>query len=299
MKPVIIIAIAFVLLIPLSVFGQMIPTTDELLNKAFALNKEGKYEDSLPILNKVIENEPDNITALYYRSSAHIGLEQFQNAKDDLDRIFVLRLEPSGGILYNYAVALAGIGKLEESLQYFELIDETDHNYINALNKKGIVLLDLSRFEESVESFDLVIKNDPDNVKAHLFRGVSLLNMDEYDESLKSINTALSLDPQNVRAKEALQSSLKQKGQSLLYDDSNLEEAKVFFEQALVNNPEDVNAAALLSIVESEIAGKQISQALPSIYITLGLALLGIIVSYILYKKTSKQIKKLDSKLSQ
>ena len=297
MKVVFIVFFVF-LLFTIPVFGQVIPTTDELVNNAFALNKEGEYEKSISILNAVLESEPDNITALYYRSSAHIGLEQFKEAKEDLDRILDLRPEPSGGIYYNYAVALSGIGEYEEAVQYFGLIDEGDHNYFNTQNGKGIALLNLSRFEEAVKSFDLVIANDPDNFTSHLYRGISLSNLGDYDEALNSLETSRSIDPQNVRAKEALQTTLNQKGLSLLYDDSNPEEAIVFFKKALANNPQDPNAATYLSIAESKVTEKRVMKVADSVYVAWGLAIGGILLSLYLYRRSKKQIQKLDFKLS-
>lgn len=288
-------------LIPLftiPVFGQVILSTNELLNNAFDLNKEGKYEDSISILDGVIESEPDNTIALYYRSSAHIGLEQFQDAKDDLDRIYALKPEPSGGVHYNYGVALFGLEEYEEAIEYFELIDEKDHNYINALNKKGIALLNLSRSEEAVDSFDLVIENDPDNVTAHLFRGVSLSNMREYDEALKSINTALSLDPQNERANHALQTALNNKGLSLFYDDSNPEKAIIFFKQALANNPQDPNAAAYLRMAESKVSEERAWEIADSVILAWVAVGGGFLFSFYLYRRSKKQIQKLEEKLS-
>ena len=112
------------LLFTIPVFGQVVPSITELLNNAFDLNKEGKYEDSIAILEKVIESEPDNTIALFYRSTAHIGLKQFQEAIDDLDRISALKQELSGGMHYNYGVAFYELGEYEEAIQYFELIDE-------------------------------------------------------------------------------------------------------------------------------------------------------------------------------
>jgi len=288
-RSVIIIAIAVVLLIPITVLGQIIPTTDELLNKAFALIQEGKYEDSILILNKVIETEPDNTIALYYRSSAHIGLEQFQDAKEDLDLIYALKKEPSGGIHYNHGLALFGLGEYEEAIEYFELIDEKDYNYINALNKKGIALLDLSRYEESVESFDLVIKDDPDNFTAHLYRGVSLTNLKDYDEAFYSLEIAQSIDSQNARLKDAIQFNLNQKGLSLFFDDSNYEEAKIYFEKALVNKPYDPNAASYLSMTESKLTEKRILEAADSVYVALALSIGGIALTVFLYYNPRKQ----------
>ena len=288
-------------LIPLftiPVFGQVIPTTDELLINAFDLNKEAKYKDSITILDKVIESEPDNTIALFYRSSAHIGLEQFQDAKDDLDRIYALKPEPSGGVHYNNGVALYGLGKYEEAIEFFELIDESHHNYFDAQNRKGIALLDLSRFEEAVESFDLVIRNDPDNVTAHLFRGVSLSNLKDYDEALKSIKTALSLDPQNERANHALQTALNNKGLSLFYDDSNPEEAIVFFKQAVANNPQDPNAAAYLRMAESKVSEERAWGIAGSVVVAWIIAGAGFLFSFYLYRRSKKQIQKLKKELS-
>lgn len=284
------------LLFTIPVFGQVIPSTNELLNDAFYLNAEGKYHDSIEILDRIIKNESDNITALYYRSTAHIGLKQFQEAIDDLDQISALKQELSGGMHYNYGVAFYGLGEYNEAIEYFELIDEKDHNYINALNKKGIALLDSSRFKEAIESFDLVIENDPDNVTAHLFRGVSLSNLKDYDEALKSINTALSLDPHNERANHALQTALNNKGLSLFYDDSNPEEAIVFFKKALANNPQDPNAAAYLRMAEYKVSEKRAWEIADSVILAWVAVGIGFVFSYFLYYKTKKQIQKLGVK---
>jgi len=287
------------LLFTIPVFGQVILSTTELLNNAFYLNKESKYKDSISILDGVIEKEPDNTIALFYRSTAHIGLEQFQEAIDDLDRISALKQELSGGMHYNYGVAFYELGEYEKAIQYLELIDEKDHNYINALNKKGIALLDSSRFEEAVQSFDLVITNDPDNFTAHLFRGVSLSNLKDYDEALKSIKTAFNLDPQNERVNHALQTALNNKGLSLFYDDSNPEEAIVYFKEALANNPKDHNAVAYLSMAESKVSEKLAWEIAGSVYVAWILVGFGFLVSGLLYRKTKKQIQRLEAKLSQ
>ena len=281
-------------LIPLftiPVFGQNYVNVDELYKKAFALIKEGEFEDSISILNQILEVEPNNISALNSRANAQIGLEKFDKAIEDLDRIFDLVQEPSGGILYNYAVALSGIEEHEEAVQYFELIDEDDFNYFNAQNGKGVALLNLSRFEEAVKSFDVVIGNDPDNFTAHLFRGVSLSNMGMYDEALESINTALSIDSQNERANHALQATLNQKGLSLLAD-SKPEEAKIYFEKALANNPQDPNAAAYLNMAQTEIDFNKISNTVNSVYFLWAITLGGIGFSIFVYLKPRKQKQK-------
>ena len=270
-------------------FGQIIPTPDELLNKAFELNKEGKYEESIIELNKILGIDPDNISALHTRANAQIGLEKFDEAIEDFERIFVLEQEPSRGILYNYAVALSGNKEYEKAILYFDLIDEKHPNYINALNRKGIALLELSRFDEAIENFDLVLKDKPDNFTAHLYRGISLSNLKDYDEAFKSIYRALSIDPQNERAKQAEQSTLKQKGLSLLYDESNPEEAIIYFKKALANNPQDTDASAYLARAELEVTGKQLDYIFTSVVFTWFLSGFGIALTVYFYYRPRKQ----------
>lgn len=272
-----------------TVFGQAIPTTDELLNKAFELNKEGKYNEGVSILNGILVSEPDNITALHYRSTAHIGLEQFDKAKADIERIFALRPQPSGGILYNYGVALSGTGDYEEAIQFFDMIDDKDHNYFNAKNMKGIALLELSRFDEAIENFDIVLKDNPDNVKALLHKGLALSNLGNYGEALNLIYNVLSIDPKNVRARNAEQSTLNLKGLSLLYDESKPEEAITYFKKALANDPRDPNAAAYLSMAESELTKKQLINTVNSVYVAWGVSLGGIAFSIYAYFYPRKQ----------
>jgi len=148
-----------------------------------------------------------------------------------------------------------------------------------------------------VDSFDLVIDNDPDNFTAHLFRGVSLSNLKDYDGALKSVSTALSLDPQNERAKHALQTTLKGKGLSL-FNDSKYEEARVVFKEAVANNPQDTNAVAYLSMAESKVSEERAWEIAGSVVVAWIIVGAGFLFSFYLYRRSKKQIQKLEKKLS-
>lgn len=85
------------------------------------------------------------------------------------------------------------------------------------------------------------------------------------------------------------QSILNMKGLSLLYDESKPEEAITYFKKALANNPKDPNAAAYLSMAESELTRKQLIDVVNSVYVAWAVSLGGIVFSIYAYFHPRKQ----------
>jgi tetratricopeptide (TPR) repeat protein len=56
-----------------------------ILGYASAFNAQGRYEDALPLVNRVLDIEPENAIALTMRGDCHMALLNFRDAAADFD----------------------------------------------------------------------------------------------------------------------------------------------------------------------------------------------------------------------
>ena len=62
---------------------------------------------------------------------------------------------------------------------------DSNTNDVDALNKKGLALIDLNRYDEALEQFDGVLELETADVPARNYRGIILDKLERYDENKK------------------------------------------------------------------------------------------------------------------
>jgi len=90
------------------------------------LNRGGKYQEALDLLNKALEVDPNHVHALN-----------------------------------NKGWALLELDKTEEALIWFDKALEVDQKYVHALNNKGRILSLLGQYDEANSYFDKALEIDP------------------------------------------------------------------------------------------------------------------------------------------
>ena len=80
-------------------------------------------------------------------------------------------------------------------MKYLDKALEIDPNYSKALINKGIALASLGKIDQSLKSFDRAIKIDSNNPKAWYNKGVVLLKANRPKEAYLCAEKALSIDP--------------------------------------------------------------------------------------------------------
>ncbi len=121
---------------------------------------EGKYNQALSEFSKILDKDPSNLEALYYKG-----------------------------------LTLAKAKKLEQARQTFENVLQKDPKYKGAHLQLGIVLFKLKSNSEAIQKFEKVLENNRQNATANLFMGFTLQQMEKYEESLIFFQSAMGLDP--------------------------------------------------------------------------------------------------------
>jgi len=119
---------------------------------------EEKFDRALLEFSKILEKDPSNIEAHYFK-----------------------------GLTFNKAE------KPEKAVVTFKKVLALDPKYSGARLQLGIAYFKLKLNTEAIEQFEKVL--DKDNASAHLFLGFTLQQMGKYEESLIHFQTAMSLDP--------------------------------------------------------------------------------------------------------
>ncbi len=121
---------------------------------------EQKYDQALNEFSQILEKNPTNIDALYYK-----GLTLDKAKKPEL------------------------------AIASFEKVLEFQPNYSGARLQLGISYFKLKSNALAINELSEVLEEDSQNATAHLFMGFVLQQMEKYEDSLIFFQTALSLDP--------------------------------------------------------------------------------------------------------
>lgn len=134
----------------------------DLFQKAGEKVEVGKYDEAIEILNKLLENEPDNELA----KSALITLKLQQgqlNYNQALKMIEdVLRENPNNTLMLSLkASILSEISSPTETLKHIEKVIASNPNYFQSYHDKRIELMKLGRYKEAISAFDKALELEP------------------------------------------------------------------------------------------------------------------------------------------
>lgn len=180
-----------------------IETSGVIINEGIALYKIDKYQEAIELLNRALDIDPKNVTALNFKSFALNDFGKYQEAIDVCDE--VLKIDPQNIIaLASKEYALSGLGKHLDALNVCEKILEIDPKDTWALNNKSFALnklgIQLVQGQEAFEVLDELIKTNPKNVNALNYKAVLLGELGKYQEAIELFDAILKIDQKNIAA---------------------------------------------------------------------------------------------------
>jgi len=121
---------------------------------------EEKLDQALSEFSQLLEQDPTNIEAHYFK-----------------------------GLTFNKAE------KFDQAVVTFKKVLELNSKYSGARLQLGIAYFNLKSNTEAIQEFEKVLEKNPQSANAHLFMGFTLQQMEKYEDSLIHLQTAMSLDP--------------------------------------------------------------------------------------------------------
>lgn len=141
----------------------------EIVNKAFKLNAQGKFEDALELYEKAILRDPN------YDSPYFIKITNLRK-----------------------------LGRYDEAIQAADAALEKFPNHIEILSRKGFVLYSLKKYAEAINVYDKIILLDTANLNAMYYKGECLNNQRKFNEALTFFKEVYRRKPDSKLGKKAL-----------------------------------------------------------------------------------------------
>ncbi|MDP2647152.1 MAG: tetratricopeptide repeat protein [Desulfobacterales bacterium] len=174
-------------------------SSKEWFDKGYALIIADNYQEAVTAYMRVIELEPDNVTALVHLAWAYNGTGHFKKAIDQLDR--AIALEPKNEHAYvQRGWSYNGLGEYQQAVIDINKALRLNPNNQWAFFHRGWAYNGLGNFLQAKKDIDNAVKLNPKDPWNYIMRSWSYNGLGSFQEAMKDANTALKLDPNNKYA---------------------------------------------------------------------------------------------------
>ncbi|WP_158638415.1 tetratricopeptide repeat protein [Panacibacter ginsenosidivorans] len=132
----------------LSLLFSSCKANEDLLEEAYQLSKEKKYNDAIKIYNEVILDNNKIQLAYYNRGFCYFSLKNYSQALRDFNRVISLQTHGDAIITYN------------DKLPYSREEDRTQVDYFDALYQRAQVKFYMDSIKSSFADFQILIDNN-------------------------------------------------------------------------------------------------------------------------------------------
>ena len=199
------------------------------IERAEKLIELGNYLGLLSYSNEILNLNPENIDAMYYKAAALWGYYRHWDSlhpdtMESLDLVLAKNPEHLGALYYK-AKSLSQIKQHDEALIILDKVISIDPNYKDATAQKELIL------SEKIDDGN----NTPHSTVDQLINTSNSLGVrKDYSGAFRVIDQALELEPNNAQA-------LNGKGWIFLQQE-NYKDALIWIDKALETNPNLVHA---------------------------------------------------------
>ncbi len=184
----------------------------------WALWKMGDPLKGIPIWQKLISNNPGDISLMNQLAMIYSEVGQFEDALKVYDQVLQI-LPTESKARKGRAQVLEWTGRYQEAISEYKMLLAQNPDDASTYQKKIASCLFQSRnFEEAADKWKKIYKEDANDASALTSYARSLYHSGDYENALPLLYEALNKHPQNIHALDTL----------LLYTQSTNNEAEMF-----------------------------------------------------------------------
>ena len=182
--------------------------TDELVEAAKALARDGRYEEALGTWRRILELDAEHAAAQAGLGLTLFALQRHEEAAQALARALALQPDrPDAGSLHRLMGRAAhALQRPTMAAEHYERALRIDADDAEAIDRLALVRFEQRRFEEALDLYRRLLALLPDSALTHVNLGATLYHLGRPDEAIGSLERALSLDPDLETARTALES---------------------------------------------------------------------------------------------
>jgi tetratricopeptide (TPR) repeat protein len=121
--------------------------------RSAAWYEKGRFPEALGDIDRSIELDPHDMTAMHQRGNVLLALNRFDDARQQYEQTLKFTDQDSG-IWNNYAIALDGLGRTNDALAAYRRATQCDPPSDSAFFGLAFDLIRLGRFDEAARALD-------------------------------------------------------------------------------------------------------------------------------------------------
>lgn len=181
-----------------------ISDTLERLERAEQLKLIGEHHDALEILEQLLIEDPENISALEEVADNELSLEQFERAEIAAKRTVMLDKESYTGH-YILGFLRSAAGEWENAADHLRKANASRPNNAEILRCLGWALFNTGQRAQGIVTLERALNLDSENALTLCDLGVTYLQTRNFPKAKTLFERALNLDPDNPKAVECIQ----------------------------------------------------------------------------------------------
>ena len=184
-----------------------------LLHDAMFDVEDARYQEAVPLLKRVLAEEPNIPVANMQYGVAQARLKNYAEAIPPLQKASQL-LPDSGMGRYELGLALFETGDWKGAAPQFEAVVSRAPKWADAQFSLAAVYARIDRVPEAMEHLDVCLALSPDHYRANLLRGRLLFLLGRPEEAVPNLKKAAAVEPHSREAHLFLADTYAQLGRA-------------------------------------------------------------------------------------
>jgi arylsulfatase A-like enzyme/Flp pilus assembly protein TadD len=185
-----------------------------LLHDAMFDVEDARYEQAVPLLQRVLKDQPEMPVANMQYGMAEARLKNYSQALAPLQK--AVQLMPDNGMgHYELGLALFETGNWKDAAPQFEAAVARAPRWADAHFSLAAVYARIDRVPDAMNELDLTLGVSPDHYRANLLRGRILSLQGDAQDALANLEKAVNVEPDSVEAHVFLADAYQQLGRPI------------------------------------------------------------------------------------
>lgn len=180
------------------------PDDLDVLEQAEQLKLQGEHEEAIALLERLLQQDPENVPALEEVADNELSLEHFDRADTAAKRALALDAQ-SYTAHYILGYVLSHYERWAEALMHLKEANRLKANNPEILRCLGWALFQGGQRPQGVVTLERALNLDRESVLTLCDLGVVHLHMQNFRKARALFQRTLDLEPENARAKECME----------------------------------------------------------------------------------------------
>jgi len=168
--------------------------------RGIAFFQQGQVGDAIEVMNRVLEDNPDDEQALYVRSRGYILIQDLIKAGLDAEKLRTIA--PDSPHYVELLIEIKGLlGHFSDIIPLCDRVLELDADSEHILASRGHAFLQTGQYDNAIADFRKLIDGGWENEYLYNNLGLAHSRKGDYEQALTLLDKALEFNPRHAHAR--------------------------------------------------------------------------------------------------